>query len=410
MGRVFVARQHSTGKRRAWDRSSRTSVERLSSEGMGSLRNGLLCLALSAVACDSPHIVALSCGDRRVDDPEVCDEGEQNGTPGHCRADCSGIPELVSIEGDVLLFGAVLASQRLAGAKVSISELPETLTTTDADGHFHFEDVEAGTFVTLVVEDETLIPSQSPKIRVGDDGVNPFVLYAMPKERIAAWEIDPGGCTVVVAASRLGDNPYTSFRLHVPEAKIALEPAMNAVPEYFDSAGALDPALETTSESGMALFRDLRSGEYQVVATDGSRRFSKVTIQCQPGVVVLADSPSARSRTYPCQTTPWIGPRMHTQTPRTPCAKEPPSASTPTRTLRWHLARPLTTTSGPRYPPTATPITPCGTPSRPWLTVGLRPARVRSRRMRRAPTSWPRSVPHYRAMAAVSVECRNPTS
>lgn len=258
---------------------------------MGSPRKGLLILALAGAGCDAPQIVALSCGDRRVDAPEVCDDGDQNGTPGHCRADCSGIPELVAIEGDVLLFGEGAAVGQLAGAKVSILELPQVATTSDQGGHFRFEDVESGTSVTLVVEDDAVMTTLSPTIRLGDGGVYPFVLHAMPKEVAASWDVDAGGCTVVVGASRLGDNAYTDLRLRVPGAIVGLEPVMNAVPIYLDSSGVPNPALEATSEAGMALFRDIRTGEFEITATNGSRRFSKAKIVCQPGVVVLADTP-----------------------------------------------------------------------------------------------------------------------
>lgn len=275
----------------------------------------LVAALVAAGGCDNRQIVALSCGDGRVDAPESCDDGELNGTPGHCRADCSGVPALASIEGDVLPFGGDVTSERLSGVRVTILELPNRSTSTAADGHFQLDDVEAGSAVTLVAEADGLTTTQSATVRLGEAGIQPFVLHAMPRDSFVALGLvlEPERCTVVVAASRIGDVAYTQLRLRAAGVTMSLEPAADVAElVYLDEDGQMDPELAATTASGLAVFRGVPPGGYEIVASQGGRRFSRTTLQCRAGALIVADAP--------------FGPIADVSLPEVDGAERPPDA------------------------------------------------------------------------------------
>ena len=93
-----------------------------------------LAVLLMIAACDGENPTPASCGDGALDASESCDEGSANGTPGHCKADCSGVPAQVSVEGDVLAFLTEVPGPRIDGATVSVVERPEISVVTGPDG------------------------------------------------------------------------------------------------------------------------------------------------------------------------------------------------------------------------------------------------------------------------------------
>lgn len=250
-------------------------------------------------ACSTDGVFALSCGDGRVDDPEECDEGDDNGLPGHCSTSCT-LPKLAVIEGDVLAFMNEVDGARVSGATVTILELPERSVVTGDDAHFRFEDIEVGSKVTLVVEHPSFKTTQSATVTVGPQGVDPFSVQVVPKTLFAALSNlvplpveEETHCIIASTVARTGGSLYVHLRQGAAGAKVTLEPAAAAEsgPIYFNEAVLPDPEQPSTSKDGGVLFYRLEPGEYVMSATREDTVFNRVTLNCRAGVIVNAGPP-----------------------------------------------------------------------------------------------------------------------
>ncbi|NUP13387.1 MAG: carboxypeptidase regulatory-like domain-containing protein [Polyangiaceae bacterium] len=251
-------------------------------------------------ACSSPQIFAEKCGDLRVVEPEVCDEGEDNGKPGHCRADCSGIAELVTIEGDVLAFMTEVQGERIEGATVSIVEHPEMSVVTGADAHFRFEGLEEGTAVTLLVEHPDFKTTQTATITLGPNGVDPFSIQVVPNSLFNALSSlvplpveEDKYCVIATTVARLGGSLYVYLRQGAAGAAVSLDPPVSAEsgPIYFNENVLPDPDQPATSKDGGVLFYRVPPGDYVMTAQRPDTLLNEVRFQCRAGVIVNAGPP-----------------------------------------------------------------------------------------------------------------------
>jgi hypothetical protein len=260
-------------------------------------------LALSVLtllsACSEPEIAALSCGDGRVDDPEQCDEGDANGTPGHCNADCTS-PVFVTVEGDVLAFMSEVNGERVSGATVSVLERPELSVVTGADAHFRFEGIAVGSDLTLLVEHPTFKTTQTATITVGPNGVDPFSIQAVPNSLFNALSglmplpvEEDKYCIIASTVARMGGSLYVHLRQGIEGADVSLDPAASAEsgPIYFNESVIPDPAQPSTSKDGGVLFYRLTPGDYVMRATRADTVFNEVRFQCRAGIIVNAGPP-----------------------------------------------------------------------------------------------------------------------
>lgn len=268
---------------------------------LGGTRAGLLALAVAgAPACDQPEITALSCGDGRVDAPEECDDGDDNGAPGHCRADCSGVPAQVSIEGDVLAFMSEVDGERVAGATVSILERPELSVVTGDDAHFRFEGLDEGSDVTLLVEHPDFKTTQTATVRLGPNGVDPFAVQVVPVTIFTALSglvplplEEDEHCVIATTVARMGGSLYVHLRQGAAGAVVSLDPPVPAEsgPIYFDESVLPDPEQPATSVDGGVLFYRVPPGQYVMSASREGTVFNQVRFDCRAGVVVNAGPP-----------------------------------------------------------------------------------------------------------------------
>ena len=263
-------------------------------------RLALSLAALGATACDGPEIVALSCGDGRVDAPEECDEGEANGSPGRCRADCSGVPAQVTVEGDVLAFMSEVQGARISGATVSILERPDLSVVTGDDAHFRFEGLDEGSDVTLVVEHPDFKTTQSATVRLGSNGVHPFSIQVVPTTIFTLLSglvplplEEDQHCVIATTVARMGGSLYVYLRQGAEGAAVTLDPPVPAEsgPIYFDESVLPDPEQASTSIDGGVLFYRVTPGDYVMTATREGTVFNDVRFQCRAGLVVNAGPP-----------------------------------------------------------------------------------------------------------------------
>jgi hypothetical protein len=231
--------------------------------------------------CSEPEIVALECGDLRVDAPEVCDEGDQNGLPGHCSADCSTEPAIVAVEGDVLAFLTEVEGPRIAGATVSILEHPEMRVTTGADAHFRFEGLLEGTDVTLLVEHPDIKTTQTATVTLGPQGIPAFSIQVVPVTIFNALSAlvpmpveEDKYCVIASTVARMGGSLYVRLRQGAPDVQVSLEPAVPAEsgPIYFDEDVLPAIGQGATSIDGGVLFYRVPPGDYVMSASRAGQR------------------------------------------------------------------------------------------------------------------------------------------
>lgn len=252
---------------------------------------GLLVLS----ACGDADV----CGDGDVRAPEVCDDGSENGTPGHCKADCSGVPAKVSIRGDVFSFLTEVAGPRVAGAKLTVLEQPDKTAITGADGHFEIDGLDEGSEVTLVMDHPEFFPTQTATYTLGPNGIHAFAIQALSNPLFTALsglftglELDTH-CAVATTVTRLGGTLHVYVRQGEPDAQVSISPAPAGVqgPVYFGENVIPDPALTATTKDGGALFYHVAPGEYEISATKAGFTFAPVKMKCRPGILVNAGPP-----------------------------------------------------------------------------------------------------------------------
>lgn len=256
----------------------------------------LLSSTLCACGGDPPAAV---CGDGATQSPEVCDEGTANGSAGHCKADCSGLPAKVSISGDVFTFGQEVPGPRVAGAKLTVLEQPDKTATTGADGHFEIDDLDEGSEVTLVMDHPDFYPTQSATYTLGPKGIHPFALQALSTGLFKALSGLFTGleqethCVLATTVARLGGTLHVDVRQGEPGAQLSLSPLPTDTkgPVYFGENVIPDMALTATTKDGGALYYHVAPGEYQLSATKEGFTVAPVKMKCRAGYLVNAGPP-----------------------------------------------------------------------------------------------------------------------
>lgn len=260
----------------------------------------LLALSFVGLACNQPELVALECGDSRVDSPEVCDEGDLNGTPGHCSADCETEPAIVAVEGDVLAFLDEVSGKRITGATVSILEHPEMKVVTGDDAHFRFEGLVEGTDVTLLVEHPDFKTTQTATHTLGPNGIRPFSIQVVSNTIFNALSAlvplpveEDKHCVIATTVARMGGSLYVHLRQGAADVQVALAPPVSAEsgPIYFDEAVLPAIGQPATSKDGGVLFYRVPPGDYVMSASRTDTVFNQVRFQCRAGIVVNAGPP-----------------------------------------------------------------------------------------------------------------------
>ena len=260
----------------------------------------LAALALAACSDDETSNPVDTCGDGTVDEAETCDEGNLNGSPGHCRADCSGVPKQVSVEGDVMAFLTEVPGPRIEGATVTVVERPDISVVTGADAHFKIDGLDEGSELTLLVEHPDLYPSRSSTITLGPKGATAFSLQVVPKNLFKAIEAlvpEPvemdGNCAIASTVARFGGSLYVRLRQGMPGVEVSLDPAVPAKsgPLYFNEDVIPDPAQPSTSIDGGILFYNVPEGDYTLSASRNGSVFNTVRFECEAGLVINGGPP-----------------------------------------------------------------------------------------------------------------------
>jgi hypothetical protein len=234
-----------------------------------------------------------------VQAPEVCDDGSANGSPGHCKADCSGVPAHVSIKGDVFAFMNEVNGPRVAGATVSILERPDKSTTTGADGHFEIDGLDEGSEATVVLSDPNFYPTQSATYVLGPKGIDPFALQVLSNGLFNVLsQLFPdlnqnANCAVATTITRLGGTVHVRVRQGEAGATLAISPASSGVkgPVYFNDKVLPDTTLTSSSIDGGAFYYNVSPGTYALTAAKPGFTFTTAKVTCRAGWLVNAGPP-----------------------------------------------------------------------------------------------------------------------
>jgi hypothetical protein len=234
-----------------------------------------------------------------VQAPEVCDDGPSNGSPSHCKADCSGVPAQVSIKGDVFAFMNELSGPRIAGATISILERPDKSVITGADGHFEIDGLDEGSEATVILSHPDYYPTQSATYVLGPKGIDPFSLQVLSNGLFAILsQVFPGldqnkNCAVATTITRLGGTLHVRVRQGEPGATLTISPASSGIkgPVYFNEMVLPDMTLTSSSIDGGALYYNVPPGTYALTATKPGFTFTTAKVTCRAGWLVNAGPP-----------------------------------------------------------------------------------------------------------------------
>jgi len=195
----------------------------------------------------------------------------------------------------------------IAGATVSVHELPDVHATTAADGSYELE-VPVGATVSPFIEAEGH-HSITVQTFVADDdhdgaeidGVNFQTpsdgIYDGLKALVGGFTgRDPfdGGCVIVttVGDARLVGMSFAEFIDFHPHgvegATVQIDPAL-ATPIYFNADVLPDAAQLSSSIDGGVLWPNVPAGEYTLSASKPGLEFATVHVSCEDGWVVNAN-------------------------------------------------------------------------------------------------------------------------
>lgn len=250
---------------------------------------GALTFASVLAGCGDESSPLTTCGNGIVDAHERCDGAD-------CTADCSR--RLVSVSGHAIPFHLV-PDGRIEGATVSILEHPEMRFVTAADGAFHFDGLEEGSEVTLVMAHPGYMPIQTGTITLGPEGaervtfqaVIPLIYQAF--SRIVQTTPDAAKCQMVTTVTRKGRSVYDVGAHGEAGATVSVEPplAPQQGPIYFNAQVIPQKGLSETSDDGGVLFLQVDPGEYVWTAHKDGIAFSQVKMKCRAGWLVNASPP-----------------------------------------------------------------------------------------------------------------------
>lgn len=189
---------------------------------------------------------------------------------------------------------------RIANATVAVLEQPEFSVTTDAEGHFEFPALPAGSTATFTIAAEGFPPARTKTFTLPEAGPLERVTFQVPNDElfgllasVLAITPDPNACQMVSTVTRVGKSIYDAGAHGEAGATVTISPALPAEhgPVYFNASVIPDMTLTETSEDGGVVFVNVPPGEYVISAHEDGVVFEDVTMKCEAGVLVNASPP-----------------------------------------------------------------------------------------------------------------------
>lgn len=189
---------------------------------------------------------------------------------------------------------------RITDAVVSVLEQPEFTVMTDAEGHFEFPALPAGSQATFTISAAGFPSARTKTFTLPEQGPLERVTFQVPDDTLFAalasiigTPIDPGTCQIVSTVTRVGKSIYDAGAHGEAGATVTIEPALPAElgPIYFNASVIPDKTQTETSEDGGVVFVNVPPGEYVVSAHKDGVVFEDVAIACEAGVLANASPP-----------------------------------------------------------------------------------------------------------------------
>jgi hypothetical protein len=252
-------------------------------------------LRLPFVGSVSVVLLAGACSDDAAADDNVADGGT-SGEGGGTADETAGVA--VQASGDAFAFGPYTM---ITDATVTILEMPEQTTTTDADGHFVFEGLPPGGKATFVFEAEGYPATQTKTFTLPNPGeALERVTFQVPDDAtydllagVVGIEPDPTTCQIASTVTRVGKSIYDPGAHGEAQATVTIDPPLpdENGPIYFNAQVIPQLDLTETSEDGGVLFVNVPAGTYTLTAHKDGVEFVPVEIACEAGVLVNASPP-----------------------------------------------------------------------------------------------------------------------
>jgi hypothetical protein len=215
-----------------------------------------------------------------------------------CGDSSEDAPATASVSGDAIPFN--YSDRRIAGATISILELPEKRVVTGPDGHFAFDGIPVGSEVSLVLEHPDYHLEQTGTHVVPREGLERITFQAVTHEVYAALGAvlgvvpdEAGACQMPTTVTRIGRSLYDPGAHGEEHATVTIDPPLPAEhgPIYFNASVIPQRGLTETSDDGGVLFVQVPPGEYVMTAHKAGAQFRQVKFKCRPGVLVNASPP-----------------------------------------------------------------------------------------------------------------------
>jgi hypothetical protein len=193
----------------------------------------------------------------------------------------------------------------IAGATVSILELPERSATTAEDGAFALDGLPSGAEVSLVMTHPDHPPIQTGTFVIDEADIEQVTFQSPTWDMYQAMAsfagVDPSPelCQVATTVTRLGGSLYGTLPEPHGEAgaTVAIDPPVSAEsgPVYFNlityNIIYPDPDLTETTDDGGVLFVNVPAGEYTLTAHKAGKAFTTARVKCSAGMLVNASPP-----------------------------------------------------------------------------------------------------------------------
>lgn len=164
---------------------------------------------------------------------------------------------------------------RIEGANVSILEMPELETTTNAEGEFSIEGLPVGSQATLVLEHENHPLTYTKTHTVPDTDLDDLT-FQIPTNGLFTLielgleiETDPAKCQMVSTLTRFGKTIGIPGAHGEPGGIVSVAPENNAAegPIYFNDEVLPDRSRSYSSIDGGVLFLNVEPGDYTLSAS-----------------------------------------------------------------------------------------------------------------------------------------------
>ena len=234
-------------------------------------------------------------GDPGDGDPTTGDGDPGDGDP--TTGDGDGDPtETVVVSGDAFAFGPGVM---IPDAGVTILELPERSTTTDADGHWQLE-LPAGATATFVFTKPGYPRLYTKTFTLPESGAVERVTFQVPDDAtfaalatIVSITPDPATCQIASTVTRVGKSIYDEGAHGEAGATVTIDPPLDPErgPIYFNAAVIPQLDLVETSEDGGVLYTNVPPGVYTLRASKDGVEFEDVVVTCEADVLVNPSPP-----------------------------------------------------------------------------------------------------------------------